>query len=199
SSQSLLGRDDGVWMTLWTFCLGAPRHTPYASRSTLYAPFLDRIWYTLCMKRQTINRGIFVLIFALLFIGAYLFFVSGKENEKFSATPKPPISKETIPVDQSSAFIRVGTIAYSAKAGSVWNVQLATNTWADCLGDVYDPDGEVVLFETTDSAKAKLISPGSFKWSWNVPRDAQKGQWTIRLLCGNFENLATSEISVQVE
>jgi len=151
------------------------------------------------MKRQTLNSGIIILIVLLGVVGTYLFFASQEESD----VVVPPIAqstpKENPTPDQSSAFIHVGTIPYSVQAGKAWIAELTTNTWAECLGDVYDPNGDVVLFDSTESAKAKLISPGSFRWIWDVPRDAQKGQWTIHLLCGNFENLATSEVSLLVE
>lgn len=101
--------------------------------------------------------------------------------------------------DSNRAFLTLSRVPQSAEKGSSWTVEITSNTWSRCLGDVYDPDGNVRPAASPAEAEALLLSPGKFQWTWNVPRDAASGNWTVAILCGTFENLAVQEVSVRVE
>ena len=112
----------------------------------------------------------------------------------------PSITTSTAPTQKTDrAFINVGTHANTAKQGTKWTVSMAAPSWGKCLADVYNPSGEVQIFENTKDAEATAKTAGQFNWTWSVPTNAVKGQWTIKLLCGTFDNLAVTDVPVIVE
>ncbi len=111
------------------------------------------------------------------------------------------IQKEQKPQTQESAraFVTIGKYATSTHRGDSWSIDMKGPVWAKCMADVYGPDSIVRQFSDPQEAEATITSPGSFNWNWKVPRDAVSGDWTIRLLCGTFDNLATADVAVRVE
>ncbi len=111
------------------------------------------------------------------------------------------IEPEQKPQTQESArsFVKIGKYATSTRRGDSWSIDMNGPVWAKCMADVYGPDSVVRQFSDPQEAEATIVTPGSFNWNWKVPRDAVSGDWTIRILCGTFDNLSTADVAVRVE
>lgn len=131
-------------------------------------------------------------------MGAYLFSVY-----RTAATPPPATNSAVIPVqtapaqDEGRSFATLSGANSSVSKGNPWSVRVDTNTWATCLVDLYQPDEKIFPLDK-EAAKASFVSPGKFIWTWNVPADAVSGTWVARVICGTYENLATSDQAVEV-
>lgn len=139
------------------------------------------------------------LVSLLIAMAAYVGWRAGREPIQTGQPSIVDVPAETDAEDTETAFIRLGAAPNAARPGTSWSVGITTNAWANCLGDVYDPAGDVILFSNPEDAQATPIAPGSFQWTWPVPRDAAKGLWNIRLLCGTYDNLATAEVNVRID
>ncbi len=140
------------------------------------------------------------MVVTLILMGAYLVTRALRTNEEQAVDTETGSPAVSVPSeDPNTAFIRLGEAPLSASPGDTWRIGIVSNTWASCSGDVYDPSGTAHLFSTPEEAKATFVQAGEFQWSWAVPDEAESGEWTIRFLCGTFENLATAEVSVRVE
>ena len=149
------------------------------------------------MSTKYLKILLIILALASLGILGYILYMFQK-----TAVPVAPVNissptTKKIPAPER-AFIQLGKAAQTASPGKTWSINITTNTWAKCLADVYDPAEQVVVIGVK-KAEAALISPGKFKWTWDVPADAETGKWTIRILCGTFDNLATADQTVVVK
>jgi hypothetical protein len=107
--------------------------------------------------------------------------------------------KKQKPPDPGRATIKLGESSKTAKRGGSWSLAIATNAWAKCAADLYKPDGKIEIFDDTKKTEAVMQSPGTFRWTWNIPKTADTGTWTVRILCGTIDNLATADVAVSVE
>ncbi|MBU1032829.1 MAG: hypothetical protein ABII13_04055 [Patescibacteria group bacterium] len=148
------------------------------------------------MNSKTIKAILVVLILTTIGMGAYVYNIYKQTAEPIKPVHiSSPTIAEIPPPDR--AFIQLGNMDRSTSAGKDWTINITTNTWAKCLADVYDPDDGLFAIGK-EAAEATFVSPGKFTWKWDVPNDAKEGEWTIRFLCGTYENLATADQAVLV-
>ncbi|MBI4138835.1 hypothetical protein HY479_01655 [Candidatus Uhrbacteria bacterium] len=131
-------------------------------------------------------------------MGAYLLVQFRKTSAPGPITSAQPTEPEP-PKETNRAFVTVGAYENRARRGGAWTVDITAPTWSKCIADVYDPANAIRMFDDPKRAEAAVLSPGKHRWTWNVPSDAVTGAWTIRLLCGTFDNLATADVAVSVE
>ena len=98
----------------------------------------------------------------------------------------------------SKAFVTIDRADAAASPGGAWTVDISSNSWSSCLADLYAPDETVSPFKDPKDAQATATGDGKFTWTWKVPADAAKGTWTVRILCGTYENLASRDATVEV-
>ncbi|MBU1034594.1 hypothetical protein KKD42_02250 [Patescibacteria group bacterium] len=152
-----------------------------------------------CMTSRTSLQKIIIAVF-IISTALMAWYIFSAYRETSSSIVIPSITTSTAPTKATDrAFINVGAHASTAKPGSRWTVLMTAPAWAKCMADVYNPSGQVQIFENTQDAEATTTAAGQFKWTWFVPANAVKGQWTIKLLCGTFDNLAATDVPVRVE
>jgi hypothetical protein len=148
---------------------------------------------------QPKHLKIVLIILALTGLGmlGYILYMFQKTAVPVASVDISSPTTKKIPAPER-AFIQLGRASTAAQKGGTWSINITTNTWAKCLADVYDPS-ETVVPIGVKKAEATFISPGKFEWVWDVPSDAAGGKWTIRMLCGTFDNLATADQTVTVQ
>ncbi|MCI0479322.1 hypothetical protein L0Y59_02150 [Candidatus Uhrbacteria bacterium] len=115
-----------------------------------------------------------------------------------AVTEEPATESPTAEVKPPErAFIRLGDAPTAATRGAPWTVTFTSNAWSTCLADLYGPDEQPFIIDA-DAAKAVGAGDGSFSWTWNVPSDTTPGTWTVRLMCGSYENLWTNDVTMEV-
>lgn len=138
----------------------------------------------------------FLIIIAAMSI--YIYTIYSKTSAPATNITIEPEQKPQ-PQESARAFVKIGKYTTSTRRGNSWSIDMNGPVWAKCMADVYGPDSIVRQFSDPQEAEATIVTPGSFKWNWKVPREAVSGDWTIRLLCGTFDNLATADVAVKVE
>lgn len=149
------------------------------------------------MQTKSLKIFIAVLIFASAVMLGYILYTFQQTDEPVAPVNiSSPTAKKTPAPER--ALIQLEKTAKTVQRGGKWSINITTNTWAKCLADVYDLKDQVLSIDV-EKAHAAFISPGKFQWTWDVPPDAAVGKWTIRILCGTFDNLATADQAVAVE
>lgn len=153
--------------------------------------------FNMASKKSLLKIIVAGFIVSIALMAWYIFSAYQKTSTSIAI---PSITTSTAPTQTTDrAFINVGARASTAKPGTTWTVSMTAPTWAKCMADVYDPGGRVQIFQNTNDAEATVKTAGQFTWSWSIPTNAVKGQWTIKLLCGTFDNLAVTDVPVTVE
>lgn len=139
-----------------------------------------------------------VIAVLLLFTG-WTFILSVRHP---SSIPPTQNDEETIlppsPVIQRS-FILLQPFELSVQAGQTWSASFETNALQPCRLEAYRPNGtlaeisslQLSLQHSSEHAQVSIIR-------WDIPLNTQSGLWTVRLLCGTNDNLATSNIAVTI-
>jgi len=140
-----------------------------------------------------------VALFVLAIMVTWQYLASGKPE-----MPPPgggtPAATSTVPVVAGEkAFVTIDRADASVPQGGAWTVDISSNTWSSCLADLYAPDEKVSVFKDPKDAEAAMTGDGKFTWTWHVPADAAKGSWTVRILCGTYEHLASRDATVEVK
>ncbi|MBU1349189.1 hypothetical protein KJ781_03935 [Patescibacteria group bacterium] len=153
------------------------------------------------LKRLSFTIALGLLLAAMLTL-AVLVALKFRASSVAQAPATIETSIETPPPDAEPkalerAFIRIDNAPTTATHGASWTVAFKSNTWSTCLADLYGPDEEPFIIDP-DAAKAVGAGNGSFSWTWSVPIDAPPGTWTVRLMCGSYENLWTSDVNMEV-
>ena len=142
---------------------------------------------------------ILVALFVLAIVVTFQYLASGRTETQ---PPSGGMSTTTakVPVaNNKQAFVRIDRADATVSPGGKWTVDISSNTWSSCLADLYAPDEKVSVFKDPKDAQAAMTGNGTFTWTWNVPTDAAKGTWTVRILCGTYEHLASRDATVEVK
>ena len=146
--------------------------------------------------RSHIATIVITLLSTLVVVMAvYILFRFAQTNKMPASVPVATTS--TTPVDPGLAFIKLLSATTPVNAGQFLTVVFNSNDWSVCAVDLYRPD-ESSLVLTKEASKPAQISSGRFSWTWKVPFDEAKGQWTARFLCGKADNLATVDQAFEV-
>lgn len=151
------------------------------------------------MRLSPFQIVIGILLAACLAIFAYLGITFRETTPKTAPVSSKKASTSTSETEQPRASITLGSYTPTIRRGFVWTADITTPMWATCTADVYDPEKNISSPTDPSTAAAKIMAAGKHRWTWNVPKDAQKGSWTVRFICGTYENLATADVAVKVE
>lgn len=136
---------------------------------------------------------------AIALVMAIIVFSRFRASSSIVPTERESITvASSTPLDPRHAFVEFVDPARRFIRGDIWSVDLRGPEWGTCMVDLYRPDEQVYAFATTTDAKALMLGPGRFRWQWRSPSDLNLGGWSLRALCGTYENLATADLVFEV-